>query len=298
MGSVDLVELFADPSAWEAERELIDVFQFHSAVLFAEPCAICGENSIATLGAADAFRQLAAWEIPVAVEVGAVYEDGCDGATNYARDAGVVIDNVAARGGSVRILAMDEPLLHGGPKPVRMSCDYTPAEAAVETANFVRAVKADHPEIIVGLTEPYPHYSVAELQDWIVELEGNGVTLPLFHLDVDVERVRVERHDVIADLRALRDFTEQRGITFGVIFTSNWTESGSNRAYYRSTLGWVATVKRAIDRPRHVKFESWQGPAPSGHHEIPVNLARNDPRGYGHLALLSEGLDLLGPVGP
>jgi hypothetical protein len=295
MGSTDHVELFTNPDAWATERQLIDVFQFHSAVLFAEPCPICGDNSLTTLGAADAFRQLAEWEIAIAVEVGAVYEGGCDGAANYLRDAGVVIDNVAAQGGSVRILSMDEPLLHGGPKPVQSACDYTAAELAVETADFVRSVNADQPDVIVGLTEPYPHFSVAELQDWILELESNGVVLPFFHLDVDMERVRVEDHNVTRDLRSLRDFCEQRGIAFGVILTSNWTQSGSNRAYYRSTLDWIATVKQAIGRPHHVIFESWQGPAPSGHHEVPVNLDHNDSGGYGHMKLLRDGLKALGP---
>jgi hypothetical protein len=293
MGSTDHAELFTDPGAWAGERELIDVFQFHSAVLFDQPCAICSDNSIVTLGAADSFRQLSEWGIATAVEVGAIYEDGCDGAANFARDAGVVIANVAAHGGSVRLLTMDEPLLHGGRKPHPLACDYTPAEAAVETAAFVRAVAAAHPDILVGLVEPYPHYSVVELQDWILELDRQGVALPFFHLDVDIERVRVEGQRVAADLRALRDFCQARDIAFGVIFTSNWTRSGSNRAYYRSTLDWVTTVNEAMGRPQHVKFESWQGPASSGHHEVPVNLTRNDPDGYGHLALLREGLNVL-----
>jgi hypothetical protein len=294
MGSTDHVELFTDPDAWTAEGELIDVFQFHSAVLFDQPCPICSDNSIETLGAADSFRQLTEWGIATAVEVGAIYEDGCDGAANFARDAGVVIANVASHGGSVRLLTMDEPLIHGGPKDHPLACNYTPAEAALETAAFVHAAAESHPEILVGLVEPYPHFSVAELQDWIIELDGQGVTLPFFHLDVDTERVRVEGQRVGADLRALREFCQARDIAFGVIFTSNWTQADSNRAYYRSTLDWLGTVKRAIGRPQHVKFESWQGPAASGHHEVPVNLARNDPQGYSHLALLREGLEILG----
>jgi hypothetical protein len=33
----------------------------------------------------------------------------------------------------------------------------------------------------------------------------------------------------------------------------------------------------AIGRPQHIIFQSWQGPAPSGHHEVPINLPENDP---------------------
>ncbi len=292
MGSTDHVELFADPDAWTPERELIDVFHFHSQVLFPDPCSICGQNALDAFAEADAFEQLHDWGVTIGVGVGAVYEDGCDGAANFHRDAGVVIQNVEANGGAVGFLVMDEPLLHGGSKPVAGSCDYASTRTAVEVAAFVSAVRTARPGITVGLVEPYPHFSAQELQEWVVELERNGVALPFFQLDVDTERVRVDGSDVAADLRSLRDFCEARGIAFGVILTSNWTEADSNRTYYKSTMDWLRTVQAAIGKPPHVIFQSWQGPAPSGDHEVPVNLARNDPDGFSHLALLREGLDV------
>jgi hypothetical protein len=294
MGSRDFVDMFTDPDAWSHAQASMDVFRFHSSVLFTMPCAICGDNYLQPFVDADAFRKLADWGIGIGIEVGALYENGCDGERNYWRDAGVVILNVERNGGKVAFLAMDEPLLHGGNKPIAGACNYSLEEAADETAIFVKTVQTYYPEIIVGDTEPYPHYSVAQLEDWILELESNGISLPFFHLDVDIERVRVEAQDVTADLQELKRFCDERGIAFGVIFTSNWTQASSDRDYYLSTMSWLEMVKEAIGRPNHIIFESWQGPSPNGLHEVPLNLPANDPDGYSHIDLLMDGLQAFG----
>ncbi|MEX0865046.1 MAG: hypothetical protein WD269_09265 [Acidimicrobiia bacterium] len=293
MASTDFVELFSEPEAWATARAEVNVFKFYSANLFPDPCEICGDISLGVLADADAFSLLGEWGKPIAIEVGAVYEGGCRGDATFEHDAGVVIDNVARSGGAVRIVAMDEPLLHGGVKPMTGSCDYTPAEAAAETAAFVAALHTAHPTIIVGDIEPYPHYSVAELQEWITALQHNGVVPAFFHLDVDMERVRVEGHDVAADLATMQRFVEDRDIVFGVILTSNWTQAGTDQAYYQSTMEWVRRVE-AIGRPQHVIFQSWQGPAANGDHEVPINLPDADPETYSHTRLILEGLASLG----
>lgn len=290
MGSTDFLQLFTKPESWANAREVVDVFKLYSLNLFPEPCEFCNGISLPTLAEVDAFRLLGEWDKPIAIEVGAVYEFGCQGENTFRVDAGVVVDNVARNGGQVRIIAMDEPLLHGGTKPVAGSCDFSPEEAAAETADFVAAAHAAHPEIIIGDIEPYPHYSVAELQDWILALERFGVELAFFHVDVDMERVRVHGHDVAGDLAGLQRFVEDRGIVFGVILTSNWTQAGNEESYFHSTLEWTEVVRAAIGRPTHVIFQSWQGPAPSGHHEVPINLPEDDPGVFSHTRLILEGL--------
>lgn len=293
MGSVDLLELFSDPDSWSEAREKIDVFQFFSGNLFAEPCEICGDNSLPALAGVEAFRLLDEWGVAIAIEVGAVYEGGCQGEINFGRDAGVVISSVQRQGGKVSFVAMDEPLLHSSDKPVSGACGYIPKEAATEAADFAAAVTSAYPEIVVGDIEPYPHYSVAELEDWIVALEEAGFVPGFFHLDVDTERVRTHGHDVASDLAALKAFVEERGIVFGVILTSNWTQSGNDTDYFASTLEWVQVVKEAIGRPSDVIFESWQGPAASGHHEVPTNLPGDGQEDFSHTRLVIAGLRLL-----
>jgi hypothetical protein len=94
-------------------------------------------------------------------------------------------------------------------------------------------------------------------------------------------------------LQELRRFCEEHGIAFGVIFTSNWTQAGADRTYYESTMEWIGTVNEAIGRPQQVIFQSWQGPAPSGYHEVPINLPEDDPAVYSHTRLILEGLGVL-----
>jgi hypothetical protein len=98
--------------------------------------------------------------------------------------------------------------------------------------------------------------------------------------------------NVAADLQALKRFCREHRIPFGIIVTSNWTASNSNRAYFDSTMEWIYTLKDAIGKPQHVIFQSWQGPALSGANEIPINLPQNDPSNSSHVQLIIKGLDV------
>lgn len=190
---------------------------------------------------------------------------------------------------------MDEPLLGGQLVAGGNTCGQTMEESAKITAVFFEQVHTRYPGMKIGDIEPYPHFSAAELKDWVLELEKNGVSPAFFHLDVDVEQVKVYNHNVIGDLRSLAAFFEEKGIPFGVIFTSNWKAAGSDKTYVDSTMLWIRTVKNAIDKPQHIIFQSWQGPAASGAHEVPVNLPSNDPGGSSHTRLILEGLGILSP---
>jgi hypothetical protein len=283
MGSRDYTDLFTQPEAWASARSHVDVFKFYTHNLDNEPCDICGDNYIQPLVDARAFQRLADWGMGIAIEIGAVKEWGCSGEMEY-QTARFVVQNVQRSGGVVGFLAMDEPLIGGE------MCRQSMEETAEITGRFVSRLREAYPSIVVGDIEPYPHFSAAELTQWLDLLEGNNATPVFFHLDVDIERVYVERKNVAADLQTLRQFSEARGIRFGVIFTSNWTRAGTDQGYYQSTLQWIRTVGDAIGRPQHLIFQSWQGPAPSGFHEVPINLPENDPGIFSHTRLVLEGL--------
>ena len=297
MGSRDYPDLFTKPEEWSVARSRIDVFKFYTQNVLEYPCAICGENTLSTFVDVQAFQKLTEWGIAISVEVGAVKEWGCTGEEEL-RVAKETIHNIQANAGTVAILDMDEPYIGGELVANGKTCGFTMEQSADVTSEFIRLVKAAYPNILVGDTEPYPYFSVAELEQWIVALEERGITLAHFHLDVDIENVRVNRWDVVADLQALSHFFQEHRIPFGVIFTSNWTAAGSDRAYFDSTMEWVRTVKAAIGKPQHVIFQSWQGdPADREHrgpHEVPINLPENDPSSYSHTRLILEGLDVFG----
>ncbi len=289
MGSTDYGELFTMPQNWSIARAKINVFKFYTQNLLDDPCDICGNNTLQTFIRVDAFRKLNEWNLATAIEVGAVKEWGCTGEQEF-RVANAAVRNVQLNGGTVSLLAMDEPLIGGQQMTNGQTCGLTPEQIAAATKHFVDQVRTIYPKMIIGDIEPYPYFSVSELEQWISVLKTHGVIPAFFHLDVDLERVRVEKHDVSADLQTLRTFYMQQNIPFGVIFTSNWQAAGSNRAYFDSTLQWIHTVKDAIGAPQQMIFQSWQGPAPSGAHESPINLPQNDPENHSHVRLINDGL--------
>ena len=292
-GSTDYTELFAQPDNWSIARAKINVFKFYLDNLLDNPCQICGDNTLRAFVRVDAFRKLSEWGIGTAIELGAVKEWDCTGNEEF-HNADVAIRNVQDNSGSVQFLAMDEPFIGGQLTAGGLTCGYTLEQSADATAHFMELVHTSYPDMVIGDIEPYPYFSTSQLEAWIAALEHRGATPAFFHLDVDLERVRVENQDVSAALQNLRDFCARQGIPFGVIFTSNWTAAGSNRTYFDSTMEWIHTVAAAIGPPQHMIFQSWQGPASSGAHEIPINLPQNDPDNYSHIRLINEGLAVFG----
>ena len=292
MGSIDYTDLFAAPGQWTTARGEVDVLKFYTQNLLDDPCKICGDNLLHAFVAADAFHKLESWGIAIGVEVGAVKPWGCTSDVTFGV-VQTVMRNVRIHEGRVSILAMDEPRVGGEEVADGLSCGYNMDESATQTADFIKRIRSEYPSIPVGDIEAYPHFSSAEIEKWIIELERQNAKPSFLHMDIDVERVRTEGANVGADLQELSTFADQHGIPFGVIFTSNWRAAGSDRAYFDSTMQWVRTVHDAIGKPRQVVFQSWQGPAPSGQHEVPINLPENEPSVYSHTRLISEGLDVL-----
>lgn len=293
MGSSDFAELFTRPEQWTRARTRVDVLKFYTQNLLDDPCSICGDNILPRFVDVDAFRTLASMGIAIAVEVPAVKEWGCTSDATFGVTQ-IAIRNVETHGGQVALLAMDEPLFGGQLVANGQSCGYQMEQSAAQTAAYMQRIRQTYPEISVGDIEPYPEYSVSELERWLLALQDGGAAPAFFHLDVDLERVRVEGRDVKADLVALARFCRENDIPFGVIFTSSWRAAGADRTYFDSTLGWVGTVNQAIGKPQHVVFQSWQGPAKDGLHEVPVNLPEDDPGVYSHTRLLLEGLEIFG----
>ena len=295
-GSQGFVELFTQPDQWAEARAQVDVFQFYADnVADGGPCSICGDNSLDAFVRADAFRKLTDWGIAIGIEYGPIYPDwDCTSNIVYT-NAGKAIRNIRKNGGNVAFLSMDEPLMYGQLDINGKHCGYNVEKTASVTAGYIERLTSAYPNLSVGDIEPYPHFSVAELKEWILALEAQGVSPGFFHLDVDIERVRVEKRNVAADLKELERFCGEHGIPFGVIITSNWTAAYSDETYFRSALKWVETIHAAIGKPRHIIFQSWQGPAPSGAHEIPVNLPGNDPNIFSHTRLIVEGMNIFLP---
>ena len=209
LGSPDMLALFSHGEQWELARSHVDVFKFYSQqlALTSEKCPLCGANVFQGFAAEKAFTQLRAWKIAVAAEVAVVKPYACvsDSTADLAERA---IDNVAAAGGEVAYLAMDEPLASGD------ACGYGPAEVASETARFVHRIQAAHAGILVGDIEPFPLFDVATLRTWLDALDADGVKPAFLHFDVDHGRVQRESGDLASDLRDLKALSAERSLPF------------------------------------------------------------------------------------
>lgn len=253
------------------------------------PCDICGQNLPPNLVGKEAFSQLNSWGIRIAIEAGAVKEWGCtaDITSSVAKEA---IQNIQSNGGKVSAIAMDEPFIGGEVNINGLSCNYTMQQSAFETAQFIQRVQAAFPSVQIGDIEPYPYFSVTQSQDWISALESDGVTLPFFHLDVNLAALAAEGADLTGDLQTLKFYYASRNIQFGVIFTA--LSATDDQSYYNGTLECIRTVESAVSAPPHVIFQSWL--CFSGVCKVPINLPENDAAVYSHTRLINEGLSTLG----
>jgi hypothetical protein len=286
LASEDMLDLFTRPDEWPSARSKVTVFKFYASQILADAtgCPECGPNRLPSFTSVGAFSRLAGWGIAIALEVPALKDWGCRAAVT-APLALEAIARVQAGGGSVRYLAMDEPLAGGD------ACGYTRDESAAETAAFVHAVESAHPEVEVGDIEPYPLHAAQDLAAWLQALRLEQVSLSFFHLDVD--RVHADRLalDVAADLVSLRDACRAQAVPFGVILWG--ADATTDETYFEDVLDWTRRVESALGRPEQTVFQSW-AVAADGSRTVPVNLPENDPAVFSHTRLIDEGLTILG----
>ena len=332
LASVDLLDLFSSPQQWESARSRIDVFKFDAGHVGTAgwscdtiPTETCGPNHIGNFVAADAFAKLGLWGIDIAIESffagpvmsvdpiqcstsNHVYSLTLSGSIN-------VIQSVEDNGGTVRCLAMDEPMFQWLPAYYYTQTGQTdPRPCLVDSigvladhmAAYLQQMEVWFPEIPIGQIDLYPEVSVDMFKDWIIALEARGVSIPFLHLDVNGPRV--DQYiglgfdiDLAADFAELKSFLNARGIEFGVIITdvywnSQLWEPGSytDQTYYDRTMAWVNTVDATNVELDHIIFQSWVKPyytTGAGPKEVPVNLPEDDPSVYSHTRLINDALD-------
>jgi hypothetical protein len=333
IASVDMLDLFNCPEQWPSARSQIDVFKFYTVQVgtggwscVGHPAYNCGDNHLENFVAAHAFWKLALWDIDIAVEsffTGPImsYDPvvcstsehvlalSLDGSVN-------VIQSVRANGGTVRYLAMDEPMRRwlpeyyyvywGGTDPRPCLADSLGA-LADDVAAYMLQMQEWYPSVEIGHIELYPEVGIDQLKEWVVALEARGVTLPFLHIDVNGPRVDQYISlgmdtDVVADLAELQSFLEAHGVAFGIIFTDPYWGSQAwdpdvydDQFYYERTMNWVNVVNDAELEYDHSILQSWVFPVYTtgyGPNEIPINLPEDDPAVYSHTRLINEALSV------
>jgi len=290
MGSVDFPQLFSEPELWVSAREQVDVFKFYGNNVWGFPYDIGGDNVLDTFVEVDAFQKLHEWGTAVALELGVVKFFACE-PQSWVDYADLTIDNIESNGGRVSFVAMDEPLLGGQLIENGETCGYTMEQTAQVVAEYVQLIQAAHPDVMIGTIETIPPQTPDEVRDWIIALETAGVTPAFLHLDIEVA-YGIEDPGFLAAIGALAEFAEERGIPVGLILTADWQVADSDQSYHRSVLQFAEAVKAGLGRPSHLVFQSWIGPAPSGLHEMPINLPDTSPDVYSHTRLILDGLQV------
>jgi hypothetical protein len=256
--STDYLSLFTDNSPeWQRVRGSLAGFQFYVQQLLNEPCTICGENNtLAGLVSVNAFQVLSELNIGIHVEAGALKEWSCD-ATGSVGMTLEAIRNVAANGGQVQKIGMDEPLNSAlGP------CNGSIDTAAQYVANWITTVRSQSGlvDLVVGDVEPYPALSAETLCQWLQAITDGTSPLPggpiqFLHLDIDFHAIK-DMHQAARDVSQIKQCGDKLGITFGAILNNLNAVSGAD--YVQGTLRHMNFYEGSVTRVGHAIFESWE----------------------------------------
>jgi len=284
MGSVDMLQLFTDSTLWECARSKIDVFQFLTHQVNSWPCmgGLCNDNTLDHLIEVQAFTRLHEWEIDVCIEGAGILPQtpfgtpvdcsaekqiAVQNAFNWTADA---INNVHANGGTVRYVAIDEPIRRWYaplyPPSEGPACKTENlAEIAAMVAEFITLMNSAAPSIVVGQIILYPEVDVEGIKTYVAELENLGISLPFLHLDVHGLRIidyagpiygTVTLAQVKADLLDLNTFLHAHNIEFAPIlidlsFTTQLYQFGqyTDEVYYEGAIAWINEIDSAIGEP-------------------------------------------------
>ena len=295
VNSPDMLNLFTDPTQWSAARSSIKVFKFYDSQVTAG-CSFCGSNTLTNFVGVNAFRKLNnTWGIKIAVETGSIKSWSCDGVA-AAAGTRTAIKNIVDNGGTVTYVSMDEPWM-SCTNALHPNCGLTQAQAAQVVANYIAAVKQPpYQSVLIGSEEGYRQNDTTNCMNgacmlsWLAALKNAGVSLAFFHVDVDSNAIS-SYAQVGSDLNSIRNYCNQNGIAFGVLFAGS---GGTDQAYYNSVSDWVSKCQSLIGTPQHSVFMSWAGsgssgtPTPNG---IPDNLP--ECAEFTHTRLINDGLSIL-----
>ena len=227
-GAVDYRALFDVSASWPRVAGRTHVFKYWTQWI--------DRNHRGAATDAELRREVAALkarDIAIAVEFGPLVpgSDGCgigvEGFMGGVPVALAVIRRVAAAGGTVRYIALDEPLQGGTVYTGPNACGWTLEKTAQEVARFVRGVKAVYPSIVIGDIEPWPAVSTELLGRWFDAYEtAAGSPFPFLHLDVNWA---VAPSDWSAQVHGIEADVRGHGSRFGLIY--NGAGEGTDAAW-------------------------------------------------------------------
>ncbi len=244
-GSADYFDLFAVDAPWAAAARSVGVFKIYS-------------SWVGNYATDEQLRQVVegttARGQALAVEIGGLtIRDGC-GAGIEGFDASLgILDRIHAAGGSVSLVAFDEPYAFGHAYSGPNACRWPVERVAAEAAAFTRDLRAAEPGILVGDIEPlWPDISAAQLGAWLDAYRAAaGAAFDFVHLDADWNL-----GDWPSRAAAATGEVRSRGIPAGMIY--NGGDESTDAAWTRAAREHVDAYEAALDgHPDQVVFQSW-----------------------------------------
>jgi hypothetical protein len=238
--------LFSGTNDWQTARAKVSVLKLADHWLLAYQSFLNLTNMLS---------KLKAWHIDLGFESGAVKEWGCTADETFAVTS-QAIDLVTTNGGTVKWIAMDEPLVQTN------ACNYTDADVITQTVDYVNLLKQKSSSLIIGDIEPWPTCRYSRLTNWITGFSQlAGFNLAFFHLDVDLDAARVITPDlsVLSEIPQIAAFCKSQAIPFGVII---WQANvqlpvNSNQAFCDNALYWAQILHSICDVDQAI-VQSWE----------------------------------------
>ena len=292
LGSSDYVNLFTQPDRWEHSRQLVDVFQFYTGNICVEDptrCPRCNGNLIQKFKEVGAFKKLTDWGIAIAMEGGALKAEGtrCRSALFFPAMT-KAIKTVKENGGQLKYLSLDEPLYAGRRTDLSPGCNLTTLQVVQEVKSYIDKVHEIDPLVEVGVIEPYPALSAADLITYIKALNESQVPVAFFRLDIDTSIVKPGWE---SELRGVKKALREEEIPLHIIYGSPTAETSSEF----ETAGLINTARytQALGIPHGMVFQSWalsDPGSPRFRQVLPVNLPEE---GVSMTNFLTRGLATL-----
>jgi len=267
-GSPEYMSLFTPDASWKQAASRIKVFKIYPQWIMQ-----ASNSDLQRM-----FSELNRRNIALALEYGVLSESDACGHGVEGFGGGTLLaaaHRISRNGGSLKYLAMDEPIffstLYGGNNACRWNVQQMAANAAVN----IRALKSEFPDVILGDIEPVP---APDSPDWLGHYREGieafrailGYPLAFFHADVFWSA-----NSWRTDVEALRQVAAQHGLAFGVIYNGN-AEDQTDAAWIHAAEDHMVQYELQRGAPNHVIFQSW--------HSHPKKLLpESDPASFTNL---------------
>lgn len=246
-GSEDFMRLFKPDAPWQEAASHIHVLKLYGEWV--------GYTSDAQLKQAvqDAHQR----GFALAMEFGPLDAEDCgEGIEGFSGVSYAVntAKRIKAAGGTLHLLAMDEPYYFGHFYDGPNACHWSAEKIAGEIDQFVRSMRMVFPEILIGDTEPLTDPAGAKAySDWMeIFRQVNGYDLAFLHMDIDWSR-----SNWAEEVIQIEEHGDQFDLPVGIIYNGN--------SFDVSDEDWLSAAGERVKKleldhhanPDHVLFQSW-----------------------------------------